>query len=67
MIRERGYTVRNFIQEVPLSMSRILNKQVSNKTVLRMNNAFSRMEINWSFDENGIVERGLFQEGFKVP
>lgn len=66
-MRERGHSIEFLIRDlVPIPLSRAMNKQADAKIINRMIDMYSLMEINWGFGENGIVERGLFQEGFKV-
>lgn len=64
---ERGHAIRRLIQDiVTIPMSRAVNKQTDAKFINRTIDMYSPIEINWGFGEDGIIERGLFQEGFKV-
>jgi hypothetical protein len=66
-MRERGHSIRHLVQNiVPIPLSRVMNKQVDANIISRMVDMYSLVEINWGFGEDGIIERGLFQEGFKV-
>jgi len=66
-MRERGHSISHLIRNiVPIPLSRVMNKQVDANIISRMVDMYSLVEINWGFGEDGIIERGLFQEGFKV-
>lgn len=66
-MEERGRAVRRLIPvRVTVPLSRDVHKQVDAKIIDRMINLYSLTAINWGFGEDGTVERGLFQEGFKV-
>jgi hypothetical protein len=66
-MRERGHSIRHIVQDiVSIPLSRVMNKKADANIISRMVDMYSLVEINWGFGEDGIIERGLFQEGFKV-
>jgi len=66
-MRERGRAIRHLIPvRVTIPLSRAIHKHVDAKIIDMIINMYSLVGINWGFGEDGTIERGLFQEGFKA-